>query len=569
MKMKQQSKKFLILGLFLFGVTLILWNCTIEDHKDEPVSIDLSNVKTVSFKDAIAHFNFRKEQIELKRAENKETTDELIITPDWNTLKFNSIAYTDANLTTANAEINRDGKYSSQLYFINVNNHIRNVVFTIYKDKVDDSGNVINGRIFFNALNGKFLDGYIIEEGVFTKQYKVQSRNQIQKASFLSLFLLQEDSDEIDFSCWVFSDGSLDEIVVTAHLSTNNGESGGGGHISSSMDPSEIYRNYINEATYSGPASSAGPGLSSSQVTSAAAAILMAAPVDPDEDGKCPEGYKKNPITDKCDPICTGGKIYDSATKECSCPKGKTEDDKGNCVDDCNTSKEDLKKVFPSATDDRLKEIADAINKYGRDFGIDNKEKLQHFLAQAGHESDNFKTFSEYTNYQVKRLHLTFKKHFNPYSTPTKDKNKQNPKDYEVSEGSKYAKAEKLYNFVYNDKNRGKGYKLGNTETGDGYKFRGRGIFQLTGRANYKKFNDFYRNKYDKNKNMIDNPELIATDKTIAVISALWFYNNKINITIDSKTTVESVTKKVNGGSNGIKDRKSKFTKAKTNIDCK
>lgn len=53
------------------------------------------------------------------------------------------------------------------------------------------------------------------------------------------------------------------------------------------------------------------------------------------------------------------------------------------------------------------------------------------------------------------------------------------------------------------------------------------------------------------------------------MISALWYYENKVNITIDSKTTVESVTELVNGEDNGIKDRKSKFKKAKTNIDCK
>ncbi len=271
------------------------------------------------------------------------------------------------------------------------------------------------------------------------------------------------------------------------------------------------------------------------------------------EDERCPIG---------------SGKIFING--ECLCPLGYMEDENGNCIEnDCNTTQEDLKKVFPTASDNKLKEIADAINKYGKDFGIDTKEKLQHFLAQAGHESDNFKTFAEYTNYQVSLLHLTFKKHFNPYSNPTKDKNKQNPKDYEITKGSKYAKAEKLYNFVYNDKNRGKKYKLGNTETGDGYKFRGRGIFQLTGRANYKEFNTFYQKKYDKTKNLIDKPELVASDKTIAVISALWFYKNKVTITIDSKTTVESVTELVNGEDNGINDRKSKFKKAKTNIDCK
>ena len=311
--MKQKSKKFLILGLFLFGITLLLWNCTLEDNVVEPENINLSNVKTVSFKDAIANFNAKKEKITLKRTYSKGTKNQLEITPDWNTLEFNDIAYTDAKLTTANTEINRDGKYSSQLYFINVNNHIRNVIFTIYKDKMDDNGNVINGRIFFNDLNGKFLDGYIIEKGVFTKRYIIQKRNQTQKASFLPLFLFQTESDGIDYSCWVYSGGELDEVVVTAYLQESD-ESGGGGSGNDGgvyYTYGNSYGSYINGATSDGMNTNVGGGtsLSSGQVTSAAAAILMVAPIEPDVDGNCPDGYIKeqNPCDDIKTQISTSG----------------------------------------------------------------------------------------------------------------------------------------------------------------------------------------------------------------------------------------------------------------------
>lgn len=77
MKQKQKSKNFLILGLFLFGITSFLWNCTLEDNLNESESIDLSNVKTVSFKDAIAHFNSKKEKIKQKRTYSKSTENEL------------------------------------------------------------------------------------------------------------------------------------------------------------------------------------------------------------------------------------------------------------------------------------------------------------------------------------------------------------------------------------------------------------------------------------------------------------------------------------------------------------
>jgi murein DD-endopeptidase MepM/ murein hydrolase activator NlpD len=74
------------------------------------------------------------------------------------------------------------------------------------------------------------------------------------------------------------------------------------------------------------------PSLSSGQVTSAAAAILMVAPVDPDENGNCPDGYEKNPATGKCESICTGGKFFNETTKKCECPEGLVEDDNGNCI---------------------------------------------------------------------------------------------------------------------------------------------------------------------------------------------------------------------------------------------
>ena len=259
--------------------------------------------------------------------------------------------------------------------------------------------------------------------------------------------------------------------------------------------------------------------------------------------------------------VTTHKDVYDE------CPLGQVKNSKNECVTPCDTKKEDLKKVFPNTDDSKLQEIADAINKYGKDFGIDTKEKLQHFLAQAGHESADFKTFEEYTNFQVKRLHLTFSVHFNPYDNPTKDPNKQNPKDYEVI-GSIYAKAEKLYNYVYNDANRGQKYKLGNTSIGDGYKYRGRGIFQLTGKQNYQKFSSFYSNNYDSTINLVANPELISSNKMIAVISALWYYKNIVNVEIDSNTTVEELTFEINGGDNGLDDREQKFEKAKNSINC-
>ena len=297
----------------------------------------------------------------------------------------------------------------------------------------------------------------------------------------------------------------------------------------------------------------------------------------PNED--CPEGYEESEHG-VCQPIGsdTGGGSTGSDDSGGECDEldfecdtdnggGGTDGDDPVDEDDCDTSKDDLKKVFPNTSDVRLTEIADAINKYAKDFGIDTKYKLQHFIAQAGHESANFTRFKEITGYKIQVLHLKWPQHFNPYTDTNKNPDKLNPNDY-ANSGGVFVDDEKFYNYVYNDENRAKGWKMGNTEVGDGYKFIGRGIWMLTGRDNYENFNTFYKSNYDSNVDVISDPSLLTRNSKIAIISALWFFQKKLGIEIDSNTTVEEVTKSVNGGTNGLSDRKNKFEKTQTNIDC-
>ncbi|WP_295335504.1 hypothetical protein [Flavobacterium sp.] len=247
---------------------------------------------------------------------------------------------------------------------------------------------------------------------------------------------------------------------------------------------------------------------------------------------------------------------------------------------DCNTSKEKLKLMFPNTPDITLEKIAQYVNEYGKEFGIDTKEKLQHFLSQAGHESTNpitgieFGTFTENLNYRVSRLGTEdyWEKYFNPLSNPNANPNKANPNDYVNTANNTFVNHEMFANYVYDDANRSPKSKLGNTNYGDGYKFIGRGIFQLTGRDNYTSFNMFYQENYDNTVNLVENPELIASDMKIAVISALWYFKNnvidKLGSPINSLTTSKKITLLVNGGTNGLQHRNSLFTEAKNFINC-
>ena len=233
-----------------------------------------------------------------------------------------------------------------------------------------------------------------------------------------------------------------------------------------------------------------------------------------------------------------------------------------------------LQQTFPNTSTDILEDLTTLINSHASDFGIDSDEKMQHFLSQAGHESSNFagvpfSAFTENLNYRVNQLGVEYwHNYFNPISDPTLDPNKANPLEFAQYPGSTFVDHEKFANYVYSDQYRT--FKLGNTNPGDGYKFRGRGIIQLTGRDNYERFNTFYQNNYDSTVDLISNPDLLSNNTEIAVISALWFFeNNVLNIgNINENTSVAEVTKKVNGKYNGLDHRKNLFNSTSTHINC-
>jgi putative chitinase len=163
-------------------------------------------------------------------------------------------------------------------------------------------------------------------------------------------------------------------------------------------------------------------------------------------------------------------------------------------------------------------------------FGVNTPLRLAHFLAQCGHESGGFRITQENLNYSAKGLQGIFKKYF--------------PSEALALDYAK--KPQKIANRVYGGR-----MGNGNEASGDGFKFRGRGFIQLTGRDNYKAFDDAVED------NILENPDLVATKYPLA--SAAWFWNkNKLNQLADKGDTTEVVTmitKRVNGGTIGLADR--------------
>jgi len=163
-------------------------------------------------------------------------------------------------------------------------------------------------------------------------------------------------------------------------------------------------------------------------------------------------------------------------------------------------------------------------------------ERAAHFFAQTSHESGNFSTFSENLNYSAQGLQGIFGKYF--------------PGNLEES----YARnPEKIANRVYADR-----MGNGNEASGDGWKYRGRGALQLTGKANYQVFAD-----YLKKPEIMTSPDLVST--IYAFESAMFFFDkNKLWSICDkgvNDTVILELTKRINGGTHGLEDRKAKTVK--------
>ena len=173
-------------------------------------------------------------------------------------------------------------------------------------------------------------------------------------------------------------------------------------------------------------------------------------------------------------------------------------------------------------------------------FGINTPERLAHFLGQCHHESGGFKFTTENTNYSDVGLKKRFNKYF---------------KDKDIS---KYARnPEKIANLVYANR-----MGNGNEASGDGFRFRGRGYIQLTGKNNYKAFDKFV------DDDIVLNPDLVATKYPL--LTAAWFWDvNDLNEICDkgvNKSTIFAVTKKVNGGIKGLEERSILTTRYKIEL---
>ena len=259
------------------------------------------------------------------------------------------------------------------------------------------------------------------------------------------------------------------------------------------------------------------------------------------------------------------------------CSKCDVEPVNGICGEDCIITSDDVFNTF-GGKKSIIDPMINTINKYAKLLGINDKVELQHFLAQSALESKNFTSTEEGTKYQTKSVMSNFGKFFNGIGNDNKNPELKNLSDFGViinSQGKSYIQnREALFNYIYNDQNRIRvGYSpIGNTQSGDGYKFIGRGIIQITGRDNYTNFNNWYKSNIDPNADLVNNPKLLDTNKEIGTLASLWYFKERVMDRlggITEKTTVNQVTKKINSKMLEKKKRSDNFILAKEKINCK
>ena len=173
-------------------------------------------------------------------------------------------------------------------------------------------------------------------------------------------------------------------------------------------------------------------------------------------------------------------------------------------------------------------------------YEINTTNRLAGFMAQCAHESLDFTRLEENLNYSEKALNGVFGRYFG--------KGKRNAKEYA-------RKPEKIANYVYQDEYRSKRGAMGNTTAGDGWRFRGRGIKQLTGRNNYTAFGKSVGMSAE------EAADYVATERG-ALESACWFWaTNKLDKWADNGD-IKGLTKKINGGTIGLEDRTRRWEEA-------
>jgi putative chitinase len=201
-------------------------------------------------------------------------------------------------------------------------------------------------------------------------------------------------------------------------------------------------------------------------------------------------------------------------------------------------SVDELRAMIPTNKD--VEAWCEELNKALPKYKINTAQRIASFISQCAHESRDFTALEENLNYSQSSLERVFGRYFG--------EGKRDAAEY-------HRKPEKIANYVYMDEFRSKRGALGNVQEGDGWRFRGKGLKQLTGRNNVTGFANDYDMTPEEASDWLDTKEG-------ALASALWFWDtNKLNAVADTGD-VRATTKRINGGTIGLEDRERRYSLA-------
>lgn len=199
-----------------------------------------------------------------------------------------------------------------------------------------------------------------------------------------------------------------------------------------------------------------------------------------------------------------------------------------------------LEQIFSKASPERIQLYEHALINCLEKYSINTPLRIAHFLAQTAHESACLLHTEENLNYSAKALIAVFSSHFT-----------------DETQAQEYARQpEAIANRVYAS-------RLGNGDeaSGDGWRFRGRGLIQLTGKSNYFAFSK------DTGCDALIQPECLSQQPEWAVMTAGWFWDKHQLNTLADQDNVRAITRTINGGFNGLKDREAYLALAKQSLN--
>lgn len=215
--------------------------------------------------------------------------------------------------------------------------------------------------------------------------------------------------------------------------------------------------------------------------------------------------------------------------------------------------------MYPNASNSNTDSAVKYLNLYMSAYQINTRLRLAHFLAQILVETGGFKTFSEAWAYKTKDRLLEY---FEGRGNISADN------------AQYYLNCKCLFNLVYAQN--GLNHTNGDSTTGDGFRYRGRGFIHLTHKDSYYKFTKYYQNTYnDFSVDFEKNPDLLETNMKFGMLAALWEFsiekskniNNKKHALRDADLdNIEKVTSSINGGQNMIFERRDALKNIKIHL---